>query len=82
MDGEAPGDEKTMFLAFPNRLRTRERKDVTSIVADVQIRPVRAIISDRRKPVLPANKTIARSRIESCSGKTLELFRVMTSLSR
>ena len=60
------GRQDASVFVLPIRFRTHDLSTLTSIVLRLRSDQVRAIISERRRPVLPMSKTMARSRTESC----------------
>jgi hypothetical protein len=60
------GPQDASVFVLPIRFRTQDLSTLTSIVLMLRSDQVKAIISERRRPVLPMSKTIARSRTESC----------------
>src|SRR5580704_15438749 len=76
------GRQDASVFVLPIGFRTQDLSTLTSIVLMLRSDQVRAIISDRRRPVLPMSKTMARSRTQSCCTNFWNSSGVRTSLSR
>ena len=81
-----PMPQSCVVPCFNNAALSRSEQDALQIALRIVLRfrsdQVRAIISDRRSPVLPISRTIARSRTESCFTSFWNSSGMRTSLSR